>query len=165
MNEYHLLSYCQPDDGACLYHIHLLPLGLLQGYQRKDTIHQVSQMYMSSVSDQITRDFDTASGLRLDRLEFLVKAVVIDDIYENPAMQELLINIAHDGSSPTWPSAVLRAPSTRSMVMTLAYEFGPFLSSLIERQKKVAVGIGVKGTIVVMDFQNLRTLVSDVLIR
>lgn len=42
---------------------------------------------------------------------------------------------------------------------------GLFLSSLMERQKKVAVGIGVKGTIVVMDFQNLRTLVSDVLIR
>ncbi len=109
--------------------------------QSKQSIQQVGRMYMSSISDQITRHFETTIGLRLDQLEALIKTVVTPDIHEDPADQEALIENARargfnhlafchaDGAFDMLYGSPLRLADPE-----------PFLSSLQNKEKKVAIG-------------------------
>ena len=126
-------------------------LALYMKHQSRETIRRVSQMYMTSINDQITRHFETTIGLRLDQLDSLVKTVVTDDIHENPAMQKILINNAH--AREFTHLAFYRTDGTFSMLYGDGLQVadpGPFLGSLLNREKKVAVGTGADGDPVII---------------
>lgn len=116
--------------------------------QSKNTIRQVSQMYMSNINDQITMHFETAIGLRLDQLDTLVKTAVPEDIHENPEMQELLIRSAR--ARDFTHVGFYRMDGTFHMLYGSSLQVTdpqPFMNSLLNREKKVAVGTDQRGRI------------------
>ncbi len=106
-----------------------------------ETIRDVGQMYMSGLSEQIAMHFETTMGLRLDQLDALVETVVPDDIHENPAQLETLMknaqarNFDHlgfyhtDGTFEMLYGAPLKLTDPE-----------PFLTSLLNGERKVAIG-------------------------
>ena len=121
-------------------------LGIYINRQSGQAIREVGQMYMASVSEQITMHFETTIGLRMDQLDTLIKTVVTDDIHENPDARELLISSAkaRDFSH----LAFYRMDGTFEMVYGSPLQVTnpePFLASLINREEKVAVGIDREG--------------------
>ena len=126
-------------------------LAIFMNRQSTSTIRQVSQMYMSSMGEQISMHFETAIGLRLDQLVALVNTVLPDTIHEDLAEQDVLIKNAQardfshlafynkDGSFQTLygPDLAVVDPE-------------PFQDSLLAGQSKVAIGTDAAGDRVIL---------------
>ncbi|MCI8651535.1 MAG: response regulator [Oscillospiraceae bacterium] len=116
-----------------------------------NTINQVGELYMSSMSQQISMHFETTIGLRLEQLEALVKTVVPDRIREDSSLQEQLILNAQarefdylafyssDGAFDMLYGSPLQVTDPE-----------PFLTSLHNGEKKVAIGTDQEGNKVIL---------------
>ncbi len=116
-----------------------------------NTINQVGELYMSSMSQQISMHFETTIGLRLEQLEALVKTVVPDRIREDSFLQEQLILNAQarefdylafyssDGAFDMLYGSPLQVTDPE-----------PFLTSLHNGEKKVAIGTDQEGNKVIL---------------
>lgn len=116
-----------------------------------NTINQVGELYMSSMSQQISMHFETTIGLRLEQLEALVKTVVPDRIREGSSLQEQLILNAQarefdylafyssDGAFDMLYGSPLQVTDPE-----------PFLTSLHNGEKKVAIGTDQEGNKVIL---------------
>ena len=69
-------------------------LALFMNHQSASTIREVSQMYMSSMGDQIAMHFETTIGLRLDQLVAMVQTVLPKEAHATPAQEQELITNA-----------------------------------------------------------------------
>jgi len=126
-------------------------LAFFMNRQSKDSIRQVGRMYMSSISDQITMHFETTIGLRLNQLDALVKTVVTEDIHEDPADQESLIENAQ--ARDFSHLAFCRADGSLDMLYGPSLRLTdppPFVESLTGQQEKVAVGSDANGETLIL---------------
>jgi len=126
-------------------------LAFFMNRQSKDSIRQVGQMYMSSMSDQITMHFETTIDLRLNQLDALVETVVTKDIHENLAAQSNLIENAQ--AREFSHLAFCRADGSLDMLYgppLCLTDPPPFVESLIEQQEKVAVGSDASGETLIL---------------
>ncbi len=126
-------------------------LAIYMRRQSEDTIHEVSQMYMSSISEQITMHFETTIGLRLNQLDALIKTVISEDIHNNVEEQNALITDARtrefthlafyhtDGSFDMLYGSPLQVTDPE-----------PFLASMSQGEKKVAVGSDRDGNTLIL---------------
>ena len=69
-------------------------LALFMSHQSASTIREISQMYMSSMGDQIAMHFETTIGLRLDQLVSMVQTVLPADAHASPSQEQDLITNA-----------------------------------------------------------------------
>ena len=126
-------------------------LAMYMRRRSEETIRQVSQMYMTSINDQITRHFETTIGLRLDQMDALVQTVVTGDIHENPLMQRLLISNAM--AREFTHLGFYRTDGTFTMLYGGGLQVAdppPFMNSLLNRQNKVAIGSDENGEPVIL---------------
>lgn len=126
-------------------------LAIFMNRQSASAIRQVSQMYMSSMGDQISMHFETAIGLRLDQLLALVKTSLPDSIHSNLEEQRILIENAQardfsylgfynkDGSFQMLYGSELEVVDPE-----------PFRASLLNGENKVAVGNDAEGNRVIL---------------
>ncbi len=126
-------------------------LAIFMNRQSASTIRQVSQLYMSSMGDQIAMHFETAIGLRLDQLVALVETVLPDDAHASTEQEEeLIINAkARDFSY----MAFYRTDGTFDMLYGSPLELmdpDPFMDSVTAGQKKVAIGRDAQGKRVIL---------------
>ena len=119
--------------------------------QSGNTIRQISHMYMNGMSEQIAMHFETTIGLRLDQMDTLVKTIYSEDIHDDPVQQSVLIrnakareftNLAFyytDGSFEMLYGSSLKVTDPE-----------PFLTSLKNGEKKVAVGTDENGNDIIL---------------
>ena len=69
-------------------------LAIFLNQQSASTIREVSQMYMSGMSEQIAMHFQSVISLRLGQLDTLVDAIHSDDIHSDEAQRRELIRSA-----------------------------------------------------------------------
>ena len=122
-------------------------LAIFMARQSASTIREVSQMYMSSMGDQIALHFETTIDLRLSQLTAMVQTVLPKDSHAGAQQTAALIENAKardfpflgfyrtDGSFEVLygPEVVLSDPE-------------PFMESLLNGENKVAVGDGSDGS-------------------
>ncbi|MBP3521797.1 MAG: response regulator [Oscillospiraceae bacterium] len=115
------------------------------------TINQVGTLYMSNMSQQISMHFATTISLRLDQLDALVTTIPpdsgrdLDDLYEELSYQAKARNFDYLGLYST--------DGTFQMIYGEQLEVTdpePFLSSLNNEEKKVAIGTNADGEKVVL---------------
>ncbi len=119
--------------------------------QSTRTINEVGALYMSSMSQQISKHFETTIGLRLNQLDALVQMIEADRIHDDAAMQEELV-----ANAQTMDFSHL-AFFTKSGTFQMLYgsslkitDPDPFIESIIEGEKKVAIGTDQSGNNVVL---------------
>ncbi len=119
--------------------------------QSASTIRQVSRMYMSGLSDQIARHFETTIGLRLAQMEALAKDIQPERIHEDAAQREELI--ANARAREFSYLGFYRVDGEFEMLygspLTVT-DPGPFMDSLLGGGKKVAVGTDEAGNNVIL---------------
>ena len=115
------------------------------------TINQVGTLYMSNMSQQISMHFATTISLRLDQLDALVTTIPpdsgrdLDDLYEELSYQAKARTFDYLGLYST--------DGTFQMIYGEQLEVTdpePFLSSLNNEEKKVAIGTNADGEKVVL---------------
>ena len=126
-------------------------LAVFLNRQSAHTIRQVSQMYMSSMGDQIALHFETTIGLRLDQLVALVETVLPANEHASAEQEDELIANARardfdclgyynkDGSFDMLygPEVELTDPDS-------------FMRSILAGEKKVAIGSDTQGNRVIL---------------
>ena len=126
-------------------------LALFLNRQSASTIRQVSRMYMSGLSDQIARHFETTIGLRLAQMEALAKDIQPERIHEDAAQREELI--ANARAREFSYLGFYRVDGEFEMLygspLTVT-DPGPFMDSLLGGGKKVAVGTDEAGNNVIL---------------
>ena len=126
-------------------------LAIFMNRQSAGTIRQVSQMYMSSMGDQIALHFETVIGLRLDQLVALVETVLPKDAHANAEEEQALILNAK--ARDFTHLAFYRTDGTFDMLYGPELELSdpePFLNSVSAGEKKVAIGNDAQGNRVIL---------------
>ena len=121
-------------------------LAIFMNHQSASTIREVSQMYMSSMGDQIALHFETTIGLRLDQLVALVQTELPQDSHANEKQQEKLT--ANAKARDFEYLAFYRTDGIFEMLYgeeITVIDPGPFLRSLMAGENKVAVGNDADG--------------------
>ena len=121
-------------------------LAIFMNHQSASTIREVSQMYMSSMGDQIALHFETTIGLRLDQLVALVQTELPQDSHANEKQQEKLT--ANAKARDFEYLAFYRTDGVFEMLYgeeITVIDPGPFLRSLMAGENKVAVGNDADG--------------------
>ncbi len=121
-------------------------LAIFMNHQSASTIREVSQMYMSSMGDQIALHFETTIGLRLDQLVALVQTELPQDAHANKAQQEKLT--ANAKARDFEYLAFYRTDGVFEMLYgseITVIDPEPFLKSLMAGENKVAVGSDAGG--------------------
>ena len=116
-------------------------LAVFLNRQSTSTIREVSRMYMSGLSDQIARHFETTIGLRLDQMDALARDIQPERIHNDTAQQESLIASAKAREFSYL--GFYRVDGTFEMLYGSPLEVTdpePFMNSLLRGEKKVAVG-------------------------
>ena len=126
-------------------------LAIFLNEQSASTIQEVSRMYMSGISDQLARHFETVIRLRLDQLGAMLEEIDPEKIHYDPGQRAEMIANARarefnylgfyrqdDGFEMLYGS-MLTVPDPAS-----------FLKSLSNGEKKVAVGVDEDGNEVVL---------------
>ena len=116
-------------------------LAVFLNRQSTSTIREVSRMYMSGLSDQIARHFETTIGLRLDQMDALARDIQPERIHNDTAQQETLIASAKAREFSYL--GFYRVDGTFEMLYGSPLEVTdpePFMNSLLRGEKKVAVG-------------------------
>ena len=114
--------------------------------QSTSTIRTVSRMYMSGLSEQISAHFETAISLRLDQLDVLARTVAEPKIRSGEPWEEQLIEDAQ--SRDFTHMGILQLDGSFDMLYGPELHVtdpDPFLESLAENEKKVAVGTDAAG--------------------
>ena len=119
--------------------------------QSSRTINEVGVLYMSSMSEQISRHFETTITLRLDQMKALVETAVPEKIHEDRERLDELIFAARareidylgfyreDGTFDMLYGAQLKVDDPE-----------PFHQSLTNGERKVAIGSDARGNVVVL---------------
>ena len=121
-------------------------LAIFMNHQSASTIREVSQMYMSSMGDQIALHFETTICLRLDQLVALVQTELPQDSHANEKQQEKLT--ANAKARDFEYLAFYRTDGIFEMLYgeeITVIDPGPFLRSLMAGENKVAVGNDADG--------------------
>ena len=126
-------------------------LAIFLNEQSASTIQEVSRMYMSGISDQLARHFETAIGLRLDQLSAMIEDIDPEKIHYDPGQRSEMIANARarefsylgfyrqDGSFEMLYGPMLTVTDPPS-----------FLKSLSNGEEKVAVGTDADGNEVIL---------------
>ena len=126
-------------------------LALYMCHQSKETIREVSQMYMASISEQITMHFETTIGLRLNQLDTLVKSASAKDVHHN--LQEQ-IRLIEDAQTQAFTHlAFYHTDGSFEMLYGSPIEVTdpePFMTSILNKEKKVAVGTDQEGNPIII---------------
>ncbi len=119
--------------------------------QSTRTINEVGALYMSSMSQQISKHFETTIGLRLNQLDALVEMIEADRIHDDAAMQRELV-----ANAQTMDFSHL-AFFTKDGKFEVLYgsplqitDPDPFMESIVEGDQKVAIGTDQAGNNVVL---------------
>lgn len=126
-------------------------LGGYMARRSRETIREVSRMYMSGLGEQISMHFETTINLRLDQLDTLVKTVVPDRIHGDPDLLQTLIYNAEARNFSYL--AFYHSDGSFEMLYGSPLELTdpePFYASLSSGHKKVAVGSDREGNRVVL---------------
>ena len=121
-------------------------LALFLANQSASTIRAVSKMYMSGLNEQISAHFETAISLRLDQLEVLARDVPSPGIHTDEEERAELIESAQ--AREFSHLGFLQADGSFDMLYGSQLEvidLEPYLESLSEGEKKVAVGLDTSG--------------------
>ncbi|MBD5160977.1 MAG: response regulator [Oscillibacter sp.] len=115
-------------------------LAVFLNRQSASTIREVSQMYMSDMSEQIAMHFQTVISLRLGQLDALVETAPVDKIHTDAAQRSELIRNAHARDFTSL--GFYHTDGSFDMLYGGAPEVensAPFLASLSNGEQKVAV--------------------------
>ena len=126
-------------------------LAFFLNQQSAKTIREVSRMYMSGTSEQIAMHFETVIDLRLNQLKALVKTIIVEDVYKDPAQVEQLINNAKAREFSYL--AFYHADGTFDMLYgssVEAVDFEPFTASLLNGEPKAAAGNDADGNRIIL---------------
>ena len=126
-------------------------LALFMSHQSASTIREVSQMYMSSMGDQIAMHFETTIGLRLDQLVSMVQTVLPADAHASPSQEQDLITNAQ--ARDFTHLAFYRTDGSFDMMYGAEVELTdpePFMASVLAGEKKVAIGNDAQGNRVIL---------------
>ena len=138
---------------VCVIFLCVLVFSSLAFHMNKEstqTINQVGTMYMSNMSQQISMHFSTTISLRLDQLDVLVSTIPPssrkpDSLYQELCYQARARNFDYLGLYST--------DGTLEMLYGDQLEItdpGPFLTSLNNGEKKVAISVNSKGEKVIL---------------
>ena len=139
---------------VCVVFLCVLVFSSLAFHMNKEstqTINQVGTMYMSNMSQQISMHFSTTISLRLDQLDALVATIppnssrAPDGLYQELCYQAQARNFDYLGLYST--------DGTLEMLYGDQLEItdpGPFLTSLNNGEKKVAISVNSKGEKVIL---------------
>ena len=119
--------------------------------QSSRTINEVGVLYMSSMSEQISMHFETTITLRLDQMKALVETAVSEKIHEDPEQLENLIFAARAREIDYL--GFYREDGTFAMLYGRALKLDdpePFRQSLMNGERKVAIGADTGGNVVVL---------------
>ena len=94
-------------------------LALFMSHQSASTIREISQMYMSSMGDQIAMHFETTIGLRLDQLVSMVQTVLPADAHASPSQEQELITNALDPVQNVTRRHIIGGPSPERVQETI----------------------------------------------
>ena len=115
--------------------------GIHMGNQSARTINQVGNLYMSSMSQQISSHFESLINVQMNQLKTLASTIPSDSVHTDRALQEELIvqakarDFAYLGFYGNDGTLEMLYGSQVSVT-----DPQPFLSSLKEGQQKVAIG-------------------------
>ena len=126
-------------------------LALFMSHQSASTIREISQMYMSSMGDQIAMHFETTIGLRLDQLVSMVQTVLPADAHASPSQEQDLITNAQ--ARDFTHLAFYRTDGSFDMMYGAEVELTdpePFMASVLAGEKKVAIGNDAQGNRVIL---------------
>ena len=126
-------------------------LAFFLNQQSASTIREVSRMYMSSMSEQIARHFETVIGLRLDQMDAMIEDIDPEMIHVDPAQREELISSAR--ARDFRYLGFYQEDNTFEMLYGPALQVtdpDSFLTSLRNGEKKVAIGSDAEGNEVVL---------------
>ncbi len=124
-----------------------LALAFFLNRQSASTIRDVSQVYMSGLSEQIASHFDTAITLRLDQLSTLVRTIVSEDVHSDKDQRNALIYNAR--AREFSHLGFLMEDGSFQMLYGQKLEITdpePYMRSLSQRESKVAIGTDAAGT-------------------
>ena len=115
------------------------------------TLNEVGTLYMSSMSEQISMRFETTINLQLNQMAALVETVVSEEIHQEPAqMQELAFNAQARGIEYL---GFYHNDGAFDMVYGEELKLDkpePFRQSLMNGERKVAIGSDAKGRAVIL---------------
>lgn len=115
-----------------------------------DTIGEVGTIYMSSMSEQISRHFETTIGLRLEQVEALVKSIPPGKTNDEDLKKELIYMAkARSFDSLGFYSEEGHFEMIYGDEMNVT-DPQPFLDSLNDGGKKIAVGTNASGDTIVL---------------
>ena len=126
-------------------------LAIFMNRQSASTIRQVSQLYMSSMGDQISMHFETTIGLRLDQLVAMVQTGLPEAAHASQKQEEDLITNAK--ARDFTHLAYYRTDGSFEMLYGAELELtdpGPFMASVTSGENKVAIGSDAQGNRVIL---------------
>ncbi len=119
-----------------------------------NTISQVGEVYMSSMSEQISRHFETTMSLRLNQVETMVEDIPPDYEQADKNRVQVMEELEYSGDARNFEAlGLLSASGDFEMVYGDKLDItdpAPFLRSLREGKSKVAVGTDSQGNNVVL---------------
>ena len=119
--------------------------------QSARTINEVGTLYMSSMSQQISVHFESIIGLQMDQLRMLTDTIPSDEVHQDRALQEELIDgaKARDFSYLAFYSTSGEVEMLHGSQLTVT-DPEPFLASLRKGEQKVAIGTNARGEKVIL---------------
>ena len=126
-------------------------LAFFMSHQSASTIREVSQLYMSSMGDQISMHFETTIGLRLDQLVAMVQTGLPEAAHASQEQEEDLITNAK--ARDFTHLAYYRTDGSFEMLYGAELELtdpGPFMASVTSGENKVAIGSDAQGNRVIL---------------
>ena len=126
-------------------------LAIFLNKQSASTIQEVSRMYMSGLSDQLARRFETTISLRLDQLGAMLEDIDPEKIHYDPSQRAEMI--ANARAREFSGLGFYRQDDSFEMLYGPALTVtdpASFLKSLSNGEKKVAVGTDENGNEVIL---------------
>lgn len=121
-------------------------LGIYMNRRSAETIKEVGTYYMTGISEQVSGHFGTAIGLRLEQVEALTYAIRPE---ENPDMEDLKATLSHNAKARDLQYlAFYSEDGDFEMIYGDVLEMmdpDPFINSLNQGDKKVAIGTNGQG--------------------
>ena len=126
-------------------------LAVHMGKQSTLTINQVGTLYMSSMSQQTSKHFQTVIGLRMDQLDVLEDTILSIDVHTDPELRGKLIDNAkaRDFSYLGFYSVDGEFEMLYGSPLAVT-DPEPFLESMKNGEKKAAIGMDSDGNKVVL---------------
>lgn len=120
-------------------------------HQSSDTISKIGRVYMSNMSEQVASHFETIIELRLSQLEALIKTIPPD---RPGGIEELKQELAYNAQVRGFDYLAFYSDSGEFEMLygepVKLHDPQPFLNSMNNGEKKVAIGIDANGKDVVL---------------